>query len=792
MGGPAVRGEAEGAIWSGRIARSIASSPLSRIDTDADICPTTIMLVEISGESASKEACVYGNVMGLRLARYHSPEGPFVYAAASSTDSKFLRVKNFCEGLAWCVYGQGSNVALVQTRISTLWYGHKVVSNFSHHLELHQGSEPHYEYKDEYGEPLKSPARTFATGTVGISAQGNWALIELHDYGFIRVNLRTLEMRRVVAPGVGYGLSSDPTFETAITDDGRHAAITGFRAGLEVYDISNTCGDLLAEVSTTTFPLGMTKCGEASIDRYRLFPGMTVGHMPRFSPDGRSLSLIVYTTASQEVATIAPEGVLVSSAARYVAFGDSFTSGEGEVDDTFYLPNTTMLSNHCHVSIRSYPYLLGSAWGVPALNRACSGSRMQGVVAAVHSEAKVSPRPSLLSLSVGGNDADLTGKLKECLGVGTCDWANPIKRIASANEMRALLPRLIETIAVLRASFPGAALFVIGYPSVINERPSAPCRIGMSELLNQNERQYFSESIAYLNAVLKVAAQSSRVQFVDIEAALVGERLCDWSERAVNALRYGDDIAPVSFLDQLKIIGAESFHPTPFGHTLVASEILKQRVTPDQGITCDCHVTPELLALSSYWTEQATPAWQEVRQLYDEFLTAPSAVVGSTIKAAFAAGTFLAGEVVKFELHSQPQHLATYRAASDGSLQGSITLPEGTFGYHAVHAVSKSASGLPLDIYQTLHVTSRRVALSEISNSATTIQRESPRGPGDVLGVVSSSTQAPPGHLHHQEKASQQSAHLSSVLLPISVAVLAIAFIVNRIKKRLSISRRGG
>lgn len=66
----------------------------------------------------------------------------------------------------------------------------------------------------------------------------------------------------------------------------------------------------------------------------------------------------------------------------YLALGDSYTSGEGDLEKdangiTHYLPLTDIGSDTCHISSRSYPFLLRDAWGVEPKNMhsvACSGS----------------------------------------------------------------------------------------------------------------------------------------------------------------------------------------------------------------------------------------------------------------------------------------------------------------------------------------------------------------------------------------------------------------------------------
>jgi hypothetical protein len=393
---------------------------------------------------------------------------------------------------------------------------------------------------------------------------------------------------------------------------------------------------------------------------------------------------------------------------HYIAFGDSFTSGEGELEDRFYQPETNTISNKCHVSTRSYPYLLQSHWEFMATNLACSGSRIDGVQKASHEfgESNVRP-PGAVSVSVGGNDADFIGKLKSCLSPGTCEWAQEKYRMAAALEIKNLFPRLVSLIQELKRNYGGSHMFVVGYPNSINAHPEARCSMLIGTLLSRQEREYMSESIRYLNRVIKAAAKYTEVSFTDIEDSYGDERLCDSKATAVNGVRYGDDIAPIPVLEGVKLIGAESFHPTPRGHYLASQAIRSSLTASWESPACNegCPFEESDLDMPSYWLEGEISE-PPPQLLFKDFLNNEVYEGASKAFYEFLKRTFAPHSIVTLELHSEVNELGQIVASKDGSIKGEFELPLNVEGYHTVHAFGTSYSGEPIDIYQTIYIDS--------------------------------------------------------------------------------------
>jgi|GEM_PF-49497 len=403
-------------------------------------------------------------------------------------------------------------------------------------------------------------------------------------------------------------------------------------------------------------------------------------------------------------------------AVRYLALGDSYSSGEGELDDAWYIDGTNSGANRCHVSGRSYPYLLGREWGLVTRNMSCSGSRIPEVrqVSSQYAAIPNFPWLPVVSVGVGGNDVDLMGKLKTCLGLGTCEWATPNYRSATAGEIRALFPKLTALITELQESLKPGILFVVGYPRVINDAPDAACSLVVGGLLNAQERRYMNESVSYINKILRTASNSTHAHYMDIEDVYRGERLCDASERAMNGIRYGDDIAPIPLLRDLKLLGAESFHPTPRGHELAAAAVATQMVPnwADQHCATRCEYNPSQLDAGDYWTEETSTSGPTPKLQANSFLQLDSFqdISKKTTRIAFQflPGTFTPFSRVRLEVHSDPQLLGEFMTENDGSLRGDIASEEAfgsvPTGYHTVHAYGVSAVGEAVDLYETIYV----------------------------------------------------------------------------------------
>lgn len=720
--------------WANGSVVRLADAPDAGWSSDAS-CSSELELIEIDRWASLKSACLFGSGDGLRLARYSGNASSYLYAVNFPTDDKFYPIYDFCVGVAGCVYSQSEDSLIYTFRVQA-GFNAALIKNFSSFLSRHRDAGGVY-YRFDHSSvagaaKIGLPEAPLRTGSIGLSKSGRWAVVELRDYGLARVDLRTLQYKRVLASGSPYGYGSDPTFELAISDSGKLIARGGWNGGLDLIEVDDACGDVIDTGITSQLSVYASACTRVSLWG-SAYPGMVSAHKPRFSNDGMRLSLRAAVRNSPTRHVVLAPGAYadsyVAALPYYVAFGDSFTSGEGEHDDKFYQLLTNTDSNKCHVSVRSYPYLVGSWWGVKTANRSCSGSKLNDVKVAnrlVVDETKRAGIPTTISISVGGNDINLMGKLKTCLNPGTCSWSESGHREQTALEIKGYFNLITSAVLDIMADHPLAAVAIVGYPSVVNVESSV-CGAVVGSLLSVEERRYLNESVKYLNKVLLAAANYTKASFIDVENSLIGERLCDLSEKAMNGIRLGDDIPAIG---NIKVFGSESFHPTPRGHELVSKAIINKADAPWQATDCSsCTFSENQLSIPSYWLEGDSGQAGEgadgegdglARLISKDFLSRKILQTSSQVGFKFGPGSFLPGSNVVFELHSDARKLSVHAVEDDGSVAGWLDVPN-LNGYHTVHALGLSYSESPIDIYEIVLIgdasMAARLAAAGVSDS---------------------------------------------------------------------------
>lgn len=673
--------------------------------------------IEVIGEEGVRDACVFGNFEGIRIARYRDAGDTILYAVSFLANTKFYTVRGLCTGVSRCIYSQNTDTLLIETPTPD-GATYRIARHVKDHLKRYDGVIQYYRL--EYSgtpEYMRLGEAYVPIGTSAITTDGHWLFMEVRGYGFVRMDMTSFESKRIVAND-SMPIRTTLTYEVAISDDGAWMALTGHPAGVLVYKAEQGCGDILTDTSTMYFASNTIACGSTLVQRSSLFPNTTAVHAPKLSLHGEYLRLLVEKNGAAAFMTFAPSPQSLGNS-WYVALGDSFTSGEGEESDDFYFSSTNTATNHCHVSKRSYPLLMGDVWAFITSNLACSGARIDEVRKVSHTivEGNSLP-PTVLSVGVGGNDVGLMGKLKGCVGPGTCEWATSGKRASSAYEIRGLFSKMVNFVAELKRNFPTTPLIIVGYPSVVNEEVGAHCSPLIGVLFDASERRYMSESITYMNAILKAVAVYTKSTYVDIEDTLQGERLCDATERAMNGVRYGDDIAPIPLLNSVRLFGAESFHPTARGHQLIATAMSNQLQSFWESNQCfACDFSEEMLTPAEYWFEGTGFNEPILKQLAVPFLKTEVIIDRVAVEYSFAPGNFNPDSKVTFEIHSTPIKLEVTTARSDGSLSGVLEIPKGVRGYHTVHAIGENFSGEKIDMYQTVYIDTGMVAQNSLVSS---------------------------------------------------------------------------
>lgn len=675
-------------------------------DTSAP-CNGLEATIEVEGYADRFVACIFGTVNSVRVARYVD-QGIFLYAIAFPSDDIYSKIEGLCPGILECSYASNTDVFAVHRPLPDGTWGVVLYRHFSRLVVSHRSAlgVTYVFVPQQKGDELTTDNSVVSSA---FSGNGEWFIVKTNQL-LLRVNINTLERHTTTL--LDDQLSSDPNpqYELAISNDGRFVGIGGFGLGLDIIEIERECN--VPGVS------GVPLCNIVHITPYEAFPGFTAARRLHFSSDGMSIFAMVLDTNGMTRIVIRPKGAVVAPIVDYVAIGDSFTSGEGETSDSYYEPATNSASNRCHVSTRSYPYLVGRSWQVSTRNIACSGAKISDVVSTTINNTQFvqmeTLRPKIVSVGLGGNDAGLMDKLKSCVWVTTCEWAKNLKLRASVwREIYSVGKKLQELVDRIRVELPDTRIILMSYPRLIAGYEIAHCDAVTGLLLDGVERRFMDEAVQHLNMVIRSV---SNVAFGDIEGAFMGEELCNGKSLAMNGVRLGGDIAPISQLPIIRVVASESFHPTPYGHAHIARRLLSLFSTPDSVARC-LYCGSLDGAPSQYW-QTGDDTSDQPQFVADTFAEEPLYETGDkvTIKTK---PYFSPSALLKIELHSDTRVLLDTVANEDGKLYADVPLPQDIeFGYHTLHIVGEARSGRVLDIYQTIWIGQQGVPLRSQDISA--------------------------------------------------------------------------
>lgn len=274
-----------------------------------------------------------------------------------------------------------------------------------------------------------------------------------------------------------------------------------------------------------------------------------------------------------------------------VALGDSYMSGEGAT--TYYEGTDTGGENQC----RRAP----TAWAVQAAERhfdglvflACSGARTHNVrhdtpglketpeprrqdgepgTQLDQSDDRLAAdgfAPSLVVISIGGNDAGFSTIGKACAVPGSCNTDD--MRDWFTDELPQVQKELRSTFRQVRETFSETPVAVVAYPDPIYlpANASEPCD---DLALSGGDVRFVKDFLTKLNQAVKVAATDNNLHFVaqtEQAFAQAGVQLCDPGAAArpgVNfvGLRSVSGLADQRFNPMNWI--HNSFHPNERGH----------------------------------------------------------------------------------------------------------------------------------------------------------------------------------------------------------------------------------
>lgn len=737
--------------WTSNSPKVYSSSVVSEADPTS--CQGVYQSKDIKGENGSQITCLMAGD-NVKFGTYY-PGNNISSAVSFAFDTKMHQVWGACNNYNSCLYLPGTDTLATKQYLLGPYIPSLVVyKHFTSRLKtathgMTKGydfdtSNPDYIFRDADG-------LAWSIGGYGASDNGKWLAMEFRQRGIGLLDIETLEMKRVSNLSLSYGAGFDPTSELAVSNDGKSLSIMGLNSGFSIFDNNPNCGDEAANVRLSVIQAFVNTCKTANINVSEIFDDFKRAFNPRFDAGGGELSFYAASFSNKLREVSMRASGYGDQRLDYLALGDSFTSGEGETDDKYYVPGTNDKFEKCHLSTRSYPYLVASLQKINSnfvRSVACSGATTEDVIgndtiyagqgnrlgdtklklskpdqALAKTQAKYSYLPGrvhqeffakdnnskVITIGIGGNDAGLMDKMTACAGLtDTCNWANdPKKKEQTAVEIRNIFDKLVNTYKKIHEDSPGSKIYVIGYPNIID--PDGNCDHITNQSLDRTERDFAAESVKYLNQIVEAAAKSAGVKFIDVQYSYGNQTLCgSKSPNAISGIRTGDDTNLVNDSEWFRFIGNESFHPNSIGHSLVADSIqksvdnlLNDSYCVDNSNMCpnDSIKAPEP---SSYWIPENYHDYP-TQQIANYVFDSNDSTDNRQKDLVLDSSSLSPNSAISVEVTSNPISLGNFVASSDGSLNTSVTLPVGLAeGYHTVHLYGTSYSGESIELYQVI------------------------------------------------------------------------------------------
>jgi len=240
--------------------------------------------------------------------------------------------------------------------------------------------------------------------------------------------------------------------------------------------------------------------------------------------------------------TILRAGALLALAApsapaaeRYVALGDSYSSGTGTA--------TYDLARGCQRSRHAYPALVAQRRSsLKLVFTACAGATTDDVL--LTQAARLNAATRLVTITIGGNDVGFADVLGACGRGGSPTCSAVIGR--AQRSIRTELPGKLDAVyREIRTRAPAARVIVLGYPRLFSGTSCEAIPAAQVSRLNQ------TASLLRDAVRRRVRAAGKRFSFRDAIPAFDGHGVCARSPW-INGL-----VSPIT----------DSYHPNRAGHS---------------------------------------------------------------------------------------------------------------------------------------------------------------------------------------------------------------------------------
>lgn len=203
-----------------------------------------------------------------------------------------------------------------------------------------------------------------------------------------------------------------------------------------------------------------------------------------------------------------------AASVNYVALGDSYSAGVGA--------GGTTSGGDCDRSTNAYPALWAAAHSPASFTfAACSGATTTDVLNSQVSS--LSSSTTLVSLTIGGNDAGFSSVMQTCVLGSTDDCVNAVNT-AKAYIQNQLPAKLDTTLQTIHNDAPNATIDFLDYPDFYDL--SVTDCIGLS----QQDHVAINSGSDTLASAVSAAAARNNATFVDVRSSFSGHELCDSTE----------------------------------------------------------------------------------------------------------------------------------------------------------------------------------------------------------------------------------------------------------------------
>lgn len=258
-------------------------------------------------------------------------------------------------------------------------------------------------------------------------------------------------------------------------------------------------------------------------------------------------------------------GVQLPSYERYVALGDSYTSGP-------FVPFQRLDPLGCGRSTNNYPSFLAAALDVETyVDVSCGGARTDHMTAEQAVIAGSNPPQfdalddeiDLVTIGIGGNDFGVFGELLDvCPALRADDPTGaPCAEHFNQDGVDVMLERIARTekrvedvLVGITERAPDADVYVVGYPRIIPVSGTCPDILPFAD----GDYTYLDGIEQALNEALAAAAERAGVAYVDAFGPSIDHDACGASGRAWIQGQ------------QLNIFWAAPYHPNLYGMAGVA------------------------------------------------------------------------------------------------------------------------------------------------------------------------------------------------------------------------------